>query len=212
MTDGNQRGWWGRNRWWLLALPVALVCALASASYRVNDLWYENGWHREVAAVGQGSFVTTRHPVYDFEAEPKEGGPRQVDLRMRLGRMAPVPSMRDGLGYDLELPKDMVSLGLRLDFQAVKGKPAPYCTVYVVDSRGNRYEVEELDSGSNPCPPPGGSPEDSSAPRQWSRYLSAAVPRSAVVTDVWVGVSWPGYVRFQLRHPGRAGNLGSRGN
>jgi hypothetical protein len=201
-VEQDRRGWWRRHRWWLAALPIALVLAVASAGYRVNDLWYENGWHREVAAVDQGRFVTTRHTVYVFDSKPK-----QVGLRMRLGRMATVPEMRDGLGYDLKLPKDMVSLGLRLDFRAVQGKPAPYCTAYVVDSGGNRYEVEELDSGTNPCPPPGVSPEASSAPPRWSRYVSAAVPRSAVITDVWVGVSWPRYVRFHLTNPGRAADL-----
>ena len=71
-------GWLRRNRWWLLALPVALALALASAAYRINDLWFENGWHRVDATVEQGRFVTTRATVYSFDEKPTP-----ADLRVR---------------------------------------------------------------------------------------------------------------------------------
>ncbi len=202
MNGLTEERWLRRHRWWLLGLPMALVLALLSASYRVNDLWYENGWHREIATVGQGRFLTTHHTVYGFDEKPKS-----VGLRMRLGAVSATDAMYDGLGTAQPLPSGMVGVKVTLDFRAVRGRPAPYCTVYVVDRDGNRYEVEELDGGSNPCPPPGVSPDDAKAPAAWTRTVSAPVPKSAVVTDVWVGVSWPGYIRFHLTKPQRAGTL-----
>ncbi|HUP99477.1 MAG TPA: hypothetical protein VM093_03370 [Aeromicrobium sp.] len=196
------RGWLRRNRWWLIALPLALAVALASAAYRVNDFWWENGWHRADATVDQGTFVTTRATVYSFDDKP-----RRVGLRVRLGEVTRTGEMRNPLGEALPLPPSATGVRLRLDFEAVKGKPAPYCTVYVVDTGGSRYEAQPLDSGSNPCPPPGGSPEDSSAPKTWSRIVAAAVPKRAKVEYVWVGVSWPDYVRFRISPSRRAIDL-----
>lgn len=195
MNASNQdRGWLRRNRWWLLALPVALALAAASAAYRVNDFWWQNGWHRAVTTVDQGEFVTTRATVYSFDEKPKP-----VDLRVRLASVTRTNEMRNWLGEPLPLPGSAVGVRLQLDFQAVKGKPAPYCTVFVVDSDGNRYEVEELDSGSNPCPPPGVSPDAATAPSTWSRTVAAAVPKRTKVAHVWLGVTWPDYVRFDLK-------------
>jgi hypothetical protein len=190
---GSEHGWLRRNRWWLLSLPLALALALASAAYRVNDFWYENGWHHEIASVPQGRFVTTRHTVYSLDQKPK-----RVDLRVRLGAVGLSEDVRDRMGGDRPLPHDAVGVKVRLDFQAVAGKPAPYCEAFVVDTEGNRYPVEELDGGSNPCPPPGGSPDDPTAPRSWSRVVAAAVPKTARVEAVQVGVSWPGYLMFHL--------------
>ncbi len=188
----RRQTWLRRNRWWLLALPAALALALASAAYRVNDFWYENGWHRELVSAPQGRFVTTHHTVYSLDQKP-----RRADLRMRLGAIAASDVMRDSLGAELPMPPGAVGVKLRLDFHAVGGKPAPYCTVYVLDDRGERYPVEELDGGTNPCPPPGGSPDDPTAPRSWSRSLVAVVPKTARVDAVRVGVSWPDYVTFR---------------
>jgi hypothetical protein len=210
MSDSGataDRDWLRRNRWWLAALPFVLVLALASAAYRVNDLWYQNGWHREVVAVDQGRFVTTEHTAYSFEDKPKP-----VWVRMRLGPISTVPTMSNELGEKFPVPPGTVGVKLRLDFEAVKGKPAPYCTAYVLDTEGNRYPVEELDGGSNPCPPPGVSPDEPTAPKKWSRVLVAAVPSSARVSDVWVGVSWPEYVRFHLPQPRRAADLAGSGS
>jgi len=202
MTTDERGSWARRNRWWLIALPIALVLAVGSAAYRVNDLWYANGWHHELATVDQGRFSSTKHTVYGFDEKPKS-----VGLRMRLASVTGTDAMYDGLGESLPLPTGMSGVKLRLDFRAMGGKPAPHCTVYILDSAGNRYEVEELDGGSNPCPPPGGSPDDPNAPPSWTRTVSAALPRSATVTDVWVGVSWPDYIRFHLTKPQRAGTL-----
>lgn len=202
ITTVERFSWVRSNRWWLIGLPIALVLAVGSAAYRVNDLWYENGWHHELATVDQGKFVSTKHTVYGFDEKPKP-----VGMRMRLGAVTRTDAMYDGLGESLPLPAGMVGVKLWLDFRAVGGKPAPYCTVYILDRAGNRYEVEELDGGSNPCPPPGGSPDDPKAPSSWTRSVSAALPKSAKVTDVWVGVSWPDYIRFRLTTPQRAGTL-----
>lgn len=189
----GEQGWLRRNRWWLVALPFAVVLALASASYRVNDFWYENGWHRVDATVDQGRFVTTHATVYSFDEKPKP-----VDLRVRLGSVSRTDQMRDDFGNALPMPRSAVGVQLRLDFEAVKGKPAPYCTVYVVDTDGNRYEVAVLDSGSNPCPPPGYSDGDTHAPKKWSRIVAATLPKQATAEYVWLGVSWPDYVRFRV--------------
>lgn len=194
MSDVNsERGWLRRNRCWLVALPVALGLALASAAYRVNDFWYENGWHREIASVQQGRFVTTRDTVYSLDEKPK-----RVDLRMRLGGVGSADVLRDSLGQERSMPPGAVGVKLRLDFQAVGGKPASYCEVYVVDTDGSRYPVEAIDGGSNPCPPSGGSPDDATAPKSWSRVVAAAVPKTARIEAVRVGVSWPGYLTFRI--------------
>lgn len=187
------RRWLARNGWWLVALPVVLVLALASAAYRVNDFWYENGWHREIASVPAGEFVTARHTVYGFDQRPKD-----VGMRMRVGAVGLTTELRDGLGNARTMPAYARGAKLRLDFQAVDGKPAPYCEVYVIDADGSWYAAEELDAGTNPCPPPGGSPSDRTAPQSWSRLVVAALPKTARPVAVRVGVTRPGYVTFRI--------------
>ena len=198
----EERGWLRRNRWWLLALPVALALALASAAYRVNDFWFENGWHRVDATVEQGQFVTTRATVYSFDEKPTP-----ADLRVRLGSVSSSAMLQDSLGSELPMPAGAVAVQVRLDFRAVKGKPAPYCTVFVVDDEGNRYAVTAIDGGTNPCPPPGFSYGDTTAPERWSRTVSAAVPKDVTVREVRLGITWPDYVRMTLTNPQRAADL-----
>lgn len=201
-TTSRRSGWLRRNRWWLLTLPVALGLALASAAYRVNDFWYENGWHRVDATVDQGKFVTTHATVYSFDEKPKP-----TDLRVRLASVRRGGGLQDDLGSGLDMPPNVVGVQLRLDFQAVKGQPAPYCTVFVVDAHGNRYSVSSADGGTNPCPQPGFMSGDTNAPKRWSRAVVAAVPKHATVEYVWVGVTWPDYVRFKLDPPRKAMDL-----
>lgn len=206
-TDvSSDRGWLRRNRWWLLALPVALALALASAAYRVNDFWYENDWHRVDATVEQGQFVTTRAVVHSFDQPPAPAA-----LRVRLGDVASSAVVRDTLGSDLPVPAGAVGVQVRLDFRAVDGKPAPYCTVFIVDDQRNRYSVSPVDEGTNPCPPPGHSFGDTTAPERWSRLVSAAVPKGATVQEVWLGVTWPDYVRLKIRNPRTASDLAPAG-
>jgi hypothetical protein len=123
--------------------------------------------------------------------------PEPADLRVRLRSVTRNDDIRDSFGNALAMPSGAVGIQLRLDFEAVKGKPAPYCTVYVVDTDGNRYEVSVIDGGTNPCPPPGFISGDTTAPKSWSRTVAAAVPKRATVQYVWVGVTWPDYVRFR---------------
>lgn len=185
--------WLRRNRWWLLALPLAVVLAVASAGYRVDDFWWSNGWHRAEAVAPVGRYATLRATVYSFDQKPAP-----VTMNVRLGSVTRIDG-RPG--------SPRVGARLRLDFRAVDGKPAPYCTVFVVDTDGNRYDVIMLDDGSNPCPPPDGSPDDATAPARWSRDVAAAVPRKAKVASVWIGVTKPGYARFDLDPPRRAEDL-----
>lgn len=194
--------WLRRNRWWLLALPMALALALASGAYRVMDFWYEDGWHRVDATVEQGEFVTTHATVYTFDKKPEPAA-----LRVRLASVHRGGDPQTSLGYGLDMPPDAVGVQLRLDFEAVQEKPAPYCTVFVVDADGNRYSVAPNDGGTNPCPHPGFMSGDTTAPETWSRTVVAVVPKHATVEYVWVGVTWPDYVRFRLEPPRRATEL-----
>ncbi|MGO1769646.1 MAG: hypothetical protein ACTHZX_06800 [Microbacterium sp.] len=135
--------WWARNRWGLIALPLALLLALAAASDRLSEYWWGTDLRVQdgLAAAGETATLTQVPPSVERgdDGEPLGGGdePETETIGIGVERIDRLTALDDG--YSTEpLPGGTDAYELRLALSS----DAPIettCTVMLVGSDGARY-------------------------------------------------------------------------
>ncbi|MBO3103566.1 hypothetical protein [Cellulomonas fengjieae] len=209
---GTAPGWWRRNRWALVALPAALVLALAASGDRVRTMWWQQDLRRPATAEG-GESIQFRQRVLDGV-----GGTMPVDVQVRLDGVDDAPVLPD----DMTLPAGTRAVQVDLTLSADPDVVLTGCSLAVRDATGTRY-VYEWNSGGAlqavvPCVPedtPGPRPslgdlddvlsEQSTPPRPetWSVSPVVVVPDDVEIADVVLWWQMPQYVLLEV--PGRQG-------
>ncbi|MFO6454045.1 MULTISPECIES: hypothetical protein [unclassified Aeromicrobium] len=134
-TIEHRRTWWQRNRWGLVALPLALVLALAAGSSRLQDYWWAKGFHSPAPVESSQA-----HLVDEYD----DGHLRYpIEARYALDTFEPADDVTL-IGGD-PLPDGVRAWRLRLDVSADPDVSLVGCTVAVVDAAGNLHG--ESDSG-----------------------------------------------------------------
>lgn len=202
----KRRGWWRRNRWWTLALPVALVLAVAGNAHRVQTFWWDNGYHQEVASADRDEWVDVEDPYVD----PHGPGVRTFSVRLTgLEEVDTVP-VRFG---DPTSPPGMQGYLVRLDFRAEADVPMKGCYVAVYDDQGRRYggdgDVVDTGHGCVPADHPGPDiPYTRETPRggvvderpdRWSVQVPVLVRRDARLDHVRLMWDWNDYTTLRLQ-------------
>lgn len=200
------------SRWWMAAVPVAVVAMLAASGYRVPVFWYQSGQHHEIADGDAGRWVEVSERTSDAHGEFT----RRYSVRL------------DGLGgarseyvagFDaFTLPEGMVARTVRLDFRAAPDQVLKACALTLVDDRGRQYRVGHVADGIGPkttvCVPedtPGPSlaviesmargalpPEERPRPAEWSVEPAIAVPEDARFVELRISFEDPDYVTLRL--------------
>lgn len=205
-------GWWRRNRWALVALPLALVLTLAASADRVRSLWWEQGLHRPTAGA-PGETVTFHQTVRDGV-----GGTRPVDVEVRLDGVVDATT----LPRDLVVPDGARAVQVDLTLWSDPGTILQGCSLAVRDADGTRYDYRALAWGAfqpvSPCvpqdtpgpapslgtfddgPTDGGPTPDAAAPRPptWSVSPVVVVPADVEVADVVLWWQLPQHVRLPV--------------
>ena len=140
--------WLRRNRWWLVALPLAVALAAVASAYQVKLFWYDADLRHAMATAEPGEFVT----VTDDYSDPF--GETSRTLRVRLTGVDTTPTWPTLDGEALT-PAGTQAVVVRLEFEADPGETLNYCNVTVEDTEGRRYEIPELAAQSTPCLPDG---------------------------------------------------------
>ncbi|GEK19754.1 hypothetical protein [Cellulomonas xylanilytica] len=193
VPDAPAAGWWHRNRWALVALPVALVLTLVAAGDRVRTLWWEQDLRRPTT-VAAGETADFHQRVYDGL-----GGTLPVDVQVRLDGVRDVST----LPRDMEVPEGSRAVQVDLTLSADPDRVLTGCLLAVRDAAGNRYDYVSNAWGANqavvPCVPedaPGPRPslgdldevlsEQDTPPRPatWSVSRVLVVPEGIDVTEV----------------------------
>lgn len=201
MTAPRTGSWWRRNRWGLVALPLALTAALGASSDRVATYYWNAGLHQAQGA-DQGewlSFTTTY-----VDANGTHG--RELDLRLDATR--DLPGVATGTGTRL--------VEVTLSFRADPALPLTGCRLALRDARGTRYEAIHDIVGPDalprfscvPAETPGPGPslgaidttlgDDDSPPRprEWTVTGSVLLPADVEVTEALVWWQEPDYARL----------------
>ncbi|NUU17895.1 hypothetical protein HP550_11610 [Cellulomonas humilata] len=198
--------WWRRNRWALVALPVALALALVAAGDRVRTLWWEQDLRQPVTA-GEGGTAELHQRVYDGS-----GGTLPVDVQVRLDGVADATVLPE----DMELPTGTRAVRVDLTLSADPDVVLTGCSVAVRDASGTRYEYVASGWGAlqSPMPcvpedapgpwPPLGDLEDALTdpdalprPATWSVSPVVVVPDGVEIADVVVWWQKPRYVLLE---------------
>ncbi|KSW23558.1 hypothetical protein [Cellulomonas sp. B6] len=199
----SARSWWRRNRWALVALPLALALMAAASADRVRSLWWEQGLHSPTTA-GQGQAVTFHQDVRDGL-----GGTRPVDVEVRLDAVVDAGALPDGLVVPAGARAVQVEMTLSADPDVVlRG-----CSLAVRDADGTRYDYVADAWGAtqavSPCVPadaPGPAPSlgdlddvltpDSTPerPATWTVSPVVVLPADVQVSDVVLWWQLPQHV------------------
>ena len=146
-------GWWRRNRWGLIALPVTVAAALAASSYRVEAQWWLEK-PRDLVHAEQGEWTTFSSSQYD------RTGDVPFTVRVRLDGVRPAEELFGGEGDDLELdlPAGVHAVAVDLELAAPPDAALATCDLVVRDSRGTEYDYQSstptITQATSPCVPP----------------------------------------------------------
>ncbi|MBO0901060.1 hypothetical protein J1G43_13915 [Cellulomonas sp. zg-ZUI22] len=193
-------GWWRRNRWALVALPVALALTAVAAGDRVRTLWWEQDLRRPTTAA-PGATV-------GFHQDVEGVGP--IDVRLRLDDVRDAPRLPEGL----ELPAGARAVQVDLTLEADPDVPLVTCSLAVRDAAGTRYDYVAIGWGAyqpaSPCVPADatgpwpslgddldgalGNPDAPPRPRTWSVSPVVVVPQDVQVADVVLWWQMPDHV------------------
>lgn len=147
-------GWWRRNRWGLVALPVAVVAALAASSYRVEAQWWLEK-PRDLVHAEQGEWVTFSSSQYD------RNGDLPFSVRVRLEGVRPAEELFGPISedYELEPPAGVQAVAVDLELSAPPDVPLTTCDLVVRDTDGTEYDYQISspsieNQATSPCVPP----------------------------------------------------------
>lgn len=200
--------WWRANRWWLLALPVAVLVAAATSSYHVREWWWDNGLHHRVATGERGEPLAVTLPYDDAL------GPTSRSFTVELVAVEPSATYPFQGEDEPAAPQDGVeAVALTLDWAAEPDQVLRGCRLSVVDDEGRRYDV---DTGDVPyaCVPEGaGGPEqplsrdgvrgqvpgsEDERPATWSTSPLVLVPEGTELMRVLVWWGTPDYAELSV--------------
>ncbi|MBB5790067.1 hypothetical protein [Jiangella mangrovi] len=193
-------GWWRRNRWGLLVLPVAAAAALAAASYRVETQWWLEK-PRDLQHGEQGEWVTFSSSQYD------RTGDVPFSVRVRLDGVRPATELFGPVSDDdvLDPPAGVQALAVDLTLAAPSDVPLTGCSLVLRDAEGTEYAYEISSptirsQATSPCVPPdargpeldlieGLDPDTGpTRPDEWTVSPVVLLPDGVEVTDV--RLSW----------------------
>lgn len=169
-------GWWRRNRAWLPAVPVAAAVLVAGSAYRVNDFWWQAGYHHEIAHASAGRTLEVVEPFTDVHGKTR----RRFSVRVNgIERLQTFTDVQDFGAPPQRPPSGTAAYQLQLSFAAAPDQVLEGCTVWLVDDDGDRYGSGSLlgvgDDPANsdsPC-----LPKDHPGP---SAPVSPSQPRGVV--------------------------------
>ncbi|UZN04499.1 hypothetical protein [Cellulomonas sp. S1-8] len=203
-------GWWRRNRWALVTLPVALALALIASGDRVRTMWWEQDLRRPAAAAA-GETV-----AYHQEVRDGLGGTYPIDVQVHLDGVEDAGDLPDRM----VLPAGTRAVRVDLTLGADPDSVLVTCRLAVRDADGTRYDYVSSAWGATqsgtPCVPADATgpwpslgeeldektttPDETSGPRPptWSVSPVVVVPEDVDVTDVVLWWQLPQYVRLDV--------------
>jgi len=203
--------WLRRNRWGLLALPVAAVLAVGANAQRLHDYWWTVDLRNAAATGSQGDWVTWTDDFTDALGD----GTRTFRVKVSRTESTVDSDAMSDVAADLELPPDLTGARVTMDFEAAADQVLFGCRMALLDDAGNRYVYQPIVNGltqpMHPCVPedqPGPVPSISAGeprtaiygerPPQWTTQAVVVVPRSAKITRVLLWWEQPDYLEVRL--------------
>jgi hypothetical protein len=201
------KSWLRRNRWGLVALPVAAVLAVGANAQRVHGYWWDKDLRHAAATGGRDEWVTWSGEFSDAL------GPSTRTFRVKVTSTEP-PAPGDAA--KLKLASDLTGIRVTMDFEAAPDQVLSGCRLALLDAEGNRYlyrpMVNKLKQDLWPCVPedsPGPAPSitageapvalsDEERPPSWTTEPVVVVPRAAKITQVLLWWEEPDYLAVQL--------------
>jgi len=206
-----RQSWWRRERIAILLLPVVLVAAIAATSSRVDEYWWQRGFHEQAPRDASG--VVSIDDRYDdgFLRYP-------IRADVSLVSAEPVTAV-PGAYKPMRLPTGARLWEVRLSWSADPDVSLTGCTIALVDADGNRYDIDRLSfesgavttvetcvpdetPGPRPKPgstaPPATAPGEAPRPGSWSTRSYLVVPEDVEPTAVRVWWLLPTYAELPL--------------
>jgi hypothetical protein len=202
-------GWGRRNRWGLLALPVALAAALVASSDRLQLYFWDEGLHQPQRGT-QGEWLAYSDTYNDSEGE------HPLKVRIRLDSVTPATT-----GWTSTTPLDLApgtkAVAVSLSLEADPRLPLAVCRLAVRDAEGTRYDYLSDIGGSqpySPCVPPDtpgpsaklgeldkgrDTSDEPVRPQSWTVSPVITLPADVDIEDVVLWWELPDYASLAVR-------------
>ena len=142
MTRTVRQTWWRRERLALLLLPIVLVAAIVATSSRVDEYWWQRGFHEQASRDSSG--VVSVDDRYDdgFLTYP-------IRADISLISVKPVTEV-PGAYRPMRLPTGARLWEVQLRWKADPDVVLTGCTIALLDDDGSRYDISStsFDSGA----------------------------------------------------------------
>lgn len=207
-----ERGWWGRNRLALLAIPILLALVVAANGSRLERYWWNTDL-RSATTGQQGEFIRFQQDFTDAVGDTSR------TLEIRLDDLTDLDEIPSAYGAPAPIPDGLRGVRVDLSFKADPDQPLQGCWLGLVDEDGTRYEFDTTfadtsQTESFPCyefgkpgPRTPFMPGDKRVtnpgeerPAAWQTHPIVFVPEDVRITEMvmwWYGL--PEHVRVQVR-------------
>lgn len=203
--------WWRRNRWWLLAIPLALALMAASSSYRFATQLNDGRFSEEIARAAPGETIE----VEDYGED--EVGRFERDFTVRFRKVLPADHLLAALSYDeiTAPPAGMSAFAIGLDFTADPDTIMGNCEVVLIGADGQVYGGGVFDPLGQvlPCLPDGRegpleeyldkvertpAEEGTERPEQWTVWPVVLISAGVQIVEVQLRFEAPRYVALEV--------------
>lgn len=209
-TDARPDGWWRRNRWALLALPLVLVVVAVSGAGRIATFWWPYEMHDRVEG-------TMGQPVAFADDYRDAAGMHEREVTLTVTAVIPDAPVTDDQGIPLtgvDLTPGTRTWGVEFTVEADPETVLGGCKIALVDAQGRRADRDTtlLPGGpsSNACEPldtinpqaelfvdsPPGDP--STRPPAYSRSVQLAVAEDFEPVEVRLWWEPPSYLAVPI--------------
>lgn len=180
--------WLRRNRWWLAAIPVAVVLLVAASGHRLQDWWWNTDYRTQVdhAVAGEWAHWEDSNSLFD------KGAKRAFDVR--LLRMEPADAVPNPYGGPKPLPKGSDGMLVELEFRKPVGDTTG-CRMILVATNGDYYgDWFSQPLGQETCGPADyGSEPDA----RWKATSVIPIDPGAKIAEVRIGFEGTGYLTLE---------------
>lgn len=182
--------WFRRNRWWLVALPVAVALVLVASAYRLKPYWWDAPDGQRVRATAEvGDWLRWTSTAEEF------GQIYEYDFRVRLLAVEPV---EDEVTLDYEsvpVPDGSDAWSVEIEVEPLKPMETVPCSLVLVATDGERFGGRGRQS-QLPC----FGAQDGETGRD-ARFTTTTVivgAEGAELTEVWLTMADPERLVFRL--------------
>lgn len=190
--------WWRRNRWWLVATPLALALMLAASSYRIKPYWWETDTRRVADTARIGEWLEWNNSLEGFD-----GQHQTWHFRVRVTGLEPVDEVALGYNSPAPVPDGSDAWKVSLEIDPIKVEGTPPCELVLLGDDGVQYGGRNSRQQPLACSELATGEEEGPGDH-YRTHSVLVVDEGTEITQVWLGIPYREWLKFRPEPPASA--------